>query len=234
MDKKQILIIEDEAEIREGIRTLLDSEEYTFLEAESGAAGLSMLTEDIDLVILDIMMPGLNGIQVCRKIREISSVPVLFLTAKALETDKLLGLQTGGDDYLTKPFSYLELNARIKSLLRRYCIYRGREDGGVTSSESFLEFDGIRISRECNEVFLENAALNLTEKEYQILLLLMQRPNRPHSAREIYEKIWQEPYFYGASSTIMVHIRNLRNKIEKNPQHPVRVTTVWGKGYQID
>ena len=119
MATNKILIIEDEAEIREGIRTLLGDKEYTFVEAETGETGLTMLTDDIDLIILDIMMPGMDGIEVCRQIRQSSSVPVLFLSAKAQETDKLIGLKTGADDYLTKPFSYMELNARIKALLRR-------------------------------------------------------------------------------------------------------------------
>ena len=142
----KILIIEDEAEIREGIKTLLGDKEYAFAEAETGKIGLTMLTEDVDLVILDIMMPGMDGIEVCRRIRQSSAVPILFLSAKAQETDKLIGLKTGADDYLTKPFSYMELNARIKALLRRYNVYRGREENGSMSETDYIEMDGIKIS----------------------------------------------------------------------------------------
>ena len=233
MATNKILIIEDEAEIREGIRTLLGDKEYTFVEAETGETGLTMLTDDIDLIILDIMMPGMDGIEVCRQIRQSSSVPVLFLSAKAQETDKLIGLKTGADDYLTKPFSYMELNARIKALLRRYNVYRGREERGPMSETGYIAIDGIKISLILNEVLLEEREINLTETEYQILLMLMKRPNRAHSAKVIYEGIWGEPFFYGASSTVMVHIKNLRRKLETDPQNPCHIVTVWGKGYQF-
>lgn len=233
MATKKILIIEDEEEIREGICVLLGDDEYTFIEAENGEEGLALLTEDLDLVILDIMMPGLDGIEVCRKIRQRSSVPVLFLSAKAQETDKLVGLKTGADDYLTKPFSYMELNARVKALLRRYHVYRGREENGSVPEAGWIELDDIKVSLTHNEVLLKGQEINLTEKEYQILLMLMKKPYRAHSARLLYEEIWKEPYFYGANSTVMVHIKNLRRKIETDPQNPCRITTVWGKGYQF-
>lgn len=228
-----ILIIEDEAEIREGIRILLGNEEYTFFEADNGEKGLALLTDEIDLVILDIMMPGMDGIEVCRQIRKQSSVPILFLSAKAQETDKLIGLKTGADDYLTKPFSYMELNARVKALLRRYYVYRGREENGSVSEVDYIEIDDVKVCVTHNEVLLREHETNLTETEYQILLLLMKKPNRAHSARLIYEKIWKEPYYYGANSTVMVHIKNLRRKIETDPQNPCHIMTVWGKGYQF-
>ena len=231
MEQKQILIIEDEEEIREGIRVLLGSEEYVFAEAENGVRGLALLNDQTDLVILDIIMPGMDGLSVCRQIRQRSSVPILFLSAKAQETDKLVGLMTGADDYLTKPFSYMELNARVKALLRRYHVYRGREENGAVSYENYIELDAVRISLLRNEVLLDGREINLTETEYQILLMLMKRPNRTHSAKTIYEQIWDEPFFYGANSTVIVHIKNLRRKIEANPQKPRRIVTVWGKGY---
>lgn len=229
----KILIIEDEAEIREGIMALLSDKEFAFAEAETGEIGLTMLTDDIDLIILDIMMPGMNGIEVCRQIRQSSAVPILFLSAKAQETDKLIGLKTGADDYLTKPFSYLELNARVKALLRRYNVYRGREESGAMSETDYIEIDGIKISLLHNEVLLEEREINLTETEYQILLMLMKRPNRAHSAKVIYEGIWGEQFYYGAGSTVMVHIKNLRRKLETDPQNPSHIVTVWGKGYQF-
>lgn len=229
----KILIIEDEVEIREGIMALLGDKEFAFAEAETGETGLAMLTDDIDLVILDIMMPGIDGIEVCRQIRQSSSVPILFLSAKAQETDKLIGLKTGADDYLTKPFSYMELNARIKALLRRYNVYRGREDSGSMSETDYIEMDGIKISSIHNEVLMGEQEINLTETEYQILLMLMKRPNRAHSAKVIYEGIWGEQFYYGAGSTVMVHIKNLRRKLETDPQNPSHIVTVWGKGYQF-
>ena len=233
MEQKQILIIEDEEEIREGIRVLLGSEGYVFVEAENGVRGLALLNDQIDLVILDIIMPGMDGITVCRQIRQRSSVPILFLSAKARETDKLVGLTTGADDYLTKPFSYMELNARVKALLRRYRVYRGREENGAVPNADSIELDGIKISLLHNEVLLDGQEINLTETEYQILLMLMKRPNRTHSAKMIYEQIWKEPFFYGANSTVMVHVKNLRRKIEEIPNKPCRIVTVWGKGYQF-
>ena len=233
MTPKKILIIEDEAEIREGIRVLLENDDYSFIEAENGEEGLALLTDEIDLILLDVMMPGLDGIEVCSRIRQRSSVPIMFLSAKAQETDKLIGLKTGADDYLTKPFSYMELNARIKALLRRYHVYRGREENGSVPAADHIEIDDIRISLIHNQVLLGEQEINLTETEYQILLMLMKRPNRAHSAKTIYEEIWKEPYFYGANSTVMVHVKNLRRKIEADPQNPRHIITVWGKGYQF-
>lgn len=233
MEPKKILIIEDEKEICDGIRLLLGSEEFDFIDAENGIQGLQKLTDDLDLVILDIMMPGMDGVTICQKIREHSSVPILFLTAKVLEIDKIVGLQAGADDYLTKPFSYMELNARVKSLLRRYCVYRGREVTGAVSESEYLEIDKFKISKHHNEVLLNGTEINLTETEYQILLLLMKKPNRSQSVKTLYEEIWKEPFFYGAGSTVMVHVRNLRTKVETDPQNPEHIITVWGKGYQF-
>lgn len=229
----KILIIEDEAEIREGIRVLLSGEDYLFVEAEDGEKGLSLLTEEIDLIILDIMMPGIDGVEVCRRVRQSSAVPILFLSARVQETDKLIGLMTGADDFLTKPFSYMELNARMKALLRRYHVYRGREDQNPVSGNEYIEIDSIKISTVHNEVLLEEEEINLTETEYQILLMLMKRPNRAHSTKYIYEQIWAEQYFYGANNTVMVHIKNLRRKIETDPKNPCHIITVWGKGYEF-
>ena len=228
-----ILIVEDEDEIREGIRILLSGERYTILEASDGAQALALLSEDVDLIILDVMMPGMSGFRVCEEIRKSSSVPILFLTAKAQESDKLVGLSAGGDDYLTKPFSYVELIARVKALLRRYYIYRGKDQADDTTSGAFLELRGIRIARTHNEVWVRGAEANLTEIEYQILLLLMSNPSRIFSAQSIYESVWNEPFLYMNSGTVMVHIRKLRVKIEEDPQEPKLIQTAWGKGYRF-
>lgn len=227
-------MIEDDADIREGVRILLESENYEVTEAENGRAGLALLTEDTDLVILDVMMPGISGLRTCEEIRKSSNVPVLFLTAKSQESDKLIGLMAGGDDYLSKPFSYGELLGRVKALLRRYQIYRGKAEGKAEETERFLELSGIRIHTEFNEVYVNGEEKELSNIEYRMLLLMMQHPKKIFSAQNLYESIWNEPYFYTCNSTVMVHIRKLRVKIEKNPQKPEYIRTEWGKGYKFD
>ena len=233
MSKINILIIEDDEDIREGVRILLESEGCTVKEASSGQEGLALLDEKTDLVILDIMMPGMNGLRTCEEIRKISFVPVLFLTAKSQESDKLIGLMAGGDDYLTKPFSYAELLGRVKALVRRYNIYKSKEQNNI-ENEKYLELSGIKIHEEFNEVFLNGEQIDLSNIEYNMLLLMMRNPNRVFSAQNLYERIWNEPYFYNCNSTVMVHIRNLRVKIEDDPQNPERIKTVWGKGYKFE
>lgn len=230
MGGEHILIIEDDGDIREGVRILLESEGYQVEEARDGRAGLALLTEETDLVILDVMMPGMSGIKTCEEIRKVSYVPVLFLTAKSQESDKLIGLMVGGDDYLPKPFSYSELLGRVKALLRRYRVYSGKGGG---YGERYLELSKIRINTEFNEVSIDGEAVYLSETEYHILLLLMQYPRKIFSAKNLYESIWEEPYFYSCNGTVMVHIRKLRLKIEKDPQNPQYIRTVWGKGYRF-
>ena len=234
MSKNQILIIEDDADIREGVRILLESENYGVLEAESGEKGLKMLSDELDLVILDIMMPGMSGLRTCEEIRKISNVPVLFLTAKAQESDKLIGLMAGGDDYLPKPFSYAELLGRVKALVRRYNIYCGRAQEEQKLEDSYLEYKELRLNTEYNESFIKGKSLELSDIEYQMLRLLMQHPQKIFSAQNLYESVWDEPYFYSCNGTVMVHIRNLRVKIEEDPKNPQYIKTVWGKGYKFD
>ena len=229
MNKVNILIIEDDADIREGIRILLESENYTVQEAENGHAGLKLLTPDTDLVILDVRMPGISGLKTCEEIRKISYVPIMFLTAKAQESDKLIGLMAGGDDYLGKPFSYSELLGRVKALLRRYRIYSGKAE--TEKEEEYLTVSDIRISKKFNDVQVGERQVDLSDLEYKILLLMMEHPAKVFSAQNLYESIWKEPYFYSSNSTVMVHIRKLRVKIEENPQEPQHIKTVWGKGY---
>ena len=233
MNMGTILLIEDDADIREGVRVLLTSEGYSVLEADCGKQGLSLLNSNIDLVILDIMMPGISGIITCEEIRKVSNVPVLFLTAKAQESDKLLGLIVGGDDYLAKPFSYAELLGRVKALLRRYHIYQGKFMPSNLSDGDWLEHKGIRILTTSNAVQVDGQDIELSEIEYQILLLLIQYPNKIFTTQNIYESVWNEPFYYSSNNTIMVHIRKLRLKIEEDPQQPKRICTVWGKGYRI-
>ena len=223
MAGQTILIVEDDPDIRDGVRILLSGEGYHILEAENGLRALELFNPEVDLVILDIMMPGMSGLRVCEELRKSSTVPILFLTAKSQESDKLLGLTAGGDDYLAKPFSFTELSARVKALLRRYCVYQGK---GQTPA-------GVRLALDCNRVWVDEREVDLTETEYKILRLLMQNPQRIYSIQVIYETVWNEPYYYVSNGTVMVHIRNLRMKVEDDPQKPARICTVWGKGYRF-
>ena len=233
MSAQTILLVEDDPDIRDGVRILLAGEGYHILEAENGARVLEVFGPEVDLVILDVMMPGMSGLRVCEKLRKSSTVPILFLTAKSQESDKLLGLTAGGDDYLPKPFSFAELSARVKALLRRYCVYQGKAQAGVRVEEQMLCAGGVRLALDYNRVWVDGQEVNLTDTEYKILRLLMQNPRQIFPVQALYEKVWNEPYFYVSNGTVMVHIRNLRVKIEKAPQNPKRVCTVWGKGYHF-
>ena len=233
MQAPKILVVEDEPEIREGIRILLGGEAYEIIEAADGEQALEVLSDDIDLIVLDVMMPGMNGFRVCEEIRKSSTAPVLFLTAKVQEADKLVGLSAGGDDYLTKPFSYIELLARVKALLRRYRVYGNKDQNESAPENDYLELGGVRIARQHNEVWVRGNEVNLTEIEYQILLLLMKSPSRIFSSQNIYEAVWGEPFSYMNSGTVTVHIRKLRVKIERNPREPKLIQTAWGKGYRF-
>lgn len=233
MSAQTILLVEDDPDIRDGVRILLAGEGYHILEAENGAKALEVFGPEVDLVILDVMMPGMSGLRVCEELRKSSTVPILFLTAKSQESDKLLGLTAGGDDYLPKPFSFAELSARVKALLRRYCVYQGKAQAGVRVEEQMLCAGGVRLALDYNRVWVDGQEVNLTDTEYKILRLLMQNPRQIFPVQALYEKVWNEPYFYVSNGTVMVHIRNLRVKIEKAPQNPKRVCTVWGKGYHF-
>lgn len=234
MYKEHVLIVEDDADIREGVRILLESENYEVSEAENGRKGLELLDDSTDLVILDVMMSGMSGLRTCEEIRKVSNVPVLFLTAKAQESDKMIGLMAGGDDYLPKPFSYAELLGRVKALIRRYNIYMGRQVQELEQGEKYLEIGEIRIYESYNKVCVDGEEKEMSDIEYNILLLMMQYPKKIFSAQNLYESVWNEPYFYSCNSTVMVHIRKLRVKIEKDPKNPRYIKTVWGKGYKFD
>lgn len=231
MSKAKILMIEDDADIREGVRILLESEQYTVIEAENGRKGLELLTPETDLVILDVMMPGISGLKTCEEIRKISYVPVLFLTAKTQESDKLIGLMAGGDDYLAKPFSYAELAARVKAMIRRYHVYKEKAE---EKEDEVIAVKDLLIKKAWNEVTREGKEILLTDLEYRILLLLASSRGRIFTIESIYESVWQEPFFYSANNTVMVHIRNLRKKLEADPANPKYVVNVWGKGYRVE
>lgn len=236
MKEYSILIIEDDEDIREGIRILFSGENYRITEAGSGEEGLRLFSGDIDLVILDIMMPGISGLKTCEEIRRISNVPVLFLTAKSQESDKLIGFMAGGDDYLVKPFTYSELLARTKALLRRYTVYKGKDtpEQAIVEESGYITRKSLKVSTTYNEVFRDGRKIELSEIEYRMLLLMMKNPGRIFSTKNLYESVWNEPYFYISNNTVMVHIRKLRMKIESDPKNPEYIHTVWGKGYRFN
>ncbi|WP_028244041.1 response regulator transcription factor [Pseudobutyrivibrio ruminis] len=235
MGNQKILVVDDNEEIRNILHILLESEGYIIIEAPDGETALALVDDSIDLIILDIMMPGISGLDVCKRIRESYQMPILFLTAKGTDSDKSLGLLIGADDYLSKPFSHSELTARVKSMLRRYYVYKGKE---TATNDNYFTYDIFKVAKDRNEVFItsstgEETAVDLSELEYQILRLLIESPGRVFPAQLIYESIWNEPYFYSSNATIMVHIRNLRTKIEDDPSKPTHLLTVWGKGYKL-
>ena len=233
MSIANILIIEDDEDIRDAVRILLESEQYAVTEAENGEKGLELLTPDTDLVILDVMLgSGMTGIQTCEQLRKTSNVPVLFLTAKASESDKMIGLMIGGDDYLPKPFSYAELLGRVKALIRRYRIYSGKTQEN-DEKDPMITIGNISIHPDTNYVLRDGKSVDLTNTEYKILLLLMLYPNKIFSAKNLYESVWNEQYYSTANGTVMVHIRKLRLKLEDTPDEPKHIVTVWGKGYRF-
>ncbi|WP_377520260.1 response regulator transcription factor [Priestia megaterium] len=237
MSQETILIIDDEKEIRDLIGIYLTNEGYNVLKAEDGVDGLNYLeNEVVHLVVLDIMMPRLDGIQACLKIRENRNVPIIMLSAKSLDMDKIMGLTTGADDYVTKPFQPLELVARIKSQLRRYLRFNqidGNPQLSTTQQMDTISIDELFIKISTHEVTVNGKEIKLTPREFAILELLARNPGVVFSTEKIYERVWNEP-FYESENTIMVHIRNLREKLEDNPRSPRYIKTVWGVGYKIE
>ena len=212
------------------IEIYLSQEGYTVLKAYDGLEAIRMVKEkEIQLVILDIMMPRMDGIRATMKIREISAVPIIFLSAKSEDVDKILGLNVGADDYITKPFNPLELNARVKSVLRRYT-----QLGAIAEKkDTVFQIGGLRVDDDRKEVTVDGEVVKLTPMEYRILLLLVQNPGKVFSIGQIYERIWKEEAVSG-DNTVAVHIRHIREKIEINPKDPRYLKVVWGVGYKID
>lgn len=231
----RILVVDDNPEIREIIRILLSGEGYTVCEAADGASALEALEKgNFDLILLDIMMPGMNGYETCQNIREKSNAPILFLSARTTDSDKLLGFSSGGDDYLEKPFSYPELLGRAKALIRRYHVYQGKSNTVERENRGIISYHELEIDTHHETVLRNGKAVELTDTEYAMLKLLVTNRRQIFSAQKLYEAIWNEPYYYGASNTVMVHVRNLRRKIELDPQNPVLIKTTWGRGYHCD
>lgn len=228
---KSILIADDNEDIREIVRVLLESEGYNVIEAVDGEDAINKVDDEIDLIILDVVMPKKTGFKACIEIREKTSAPILFLTAKSQDSDKYMAFSAGSDDYLSKPFSYTELVSRVKALLRRYYVYKGKE---IKDTDNSISINSLIINTSSNEASVNGKELILTEIEYNILLLMAQNRKKIFSSQNLYESIWREPYFYSCNNTVMVHIRNLRSKLEEDPQNPEYIKTVWGKGYRIE
>ena len=219
MNGDRILLVEDDKEIREGVEIFLKSQGYAVFQAADGVEGLRVLEErEIDLAIVDVMMPRMDGITMTAKLREKYDFPVIFLSAKSEEVDKILGLNMGADDYITKPFTPIELMARVNSQLRRYHRFLDRLNSKQTENPKVHRLGGLEVNEETVEVTVDDKSVKVTPIEFKILLLLIQNPGRVFPAEEIYERVWNERAVN--TDTVMVHIRNLREKIEVNPGSP--------------
>jgi len=236
LKEEVILIVDDEKEIRELIDIYLKGEGYKTLKAEDGEEALEILKKnEVDLIILDIMMPKLNGIEACLKIREEREMPIIMLSAKSQDIDKILGLNTGADDYLTKPFNPLELVARVKSQLRRYKRFNNSQKNDTNKENKIdsLEIEDLVINLETHEVFKDGIEIKLTPTEFDILVLLAKNRGKVFSIENIYNSVWKQE-FMQSDNTVMVHIRKIREKIEDDSRNPKFIKTVWGVGYKID
>lgn len=224
-----ILICDDEKDIVDALKIYLSDSDWILFTASTGREALDILArEEIHLILLDIMMPEMDGLTALAKLREKSNVPVLLLSAKSQETDKILGLNVGADDYITKPFNPMEVVARVRSALRRYL-----QLGGGGPKEDCLRLQGLSLDLKTREVLLEGEELSLTPREFEILALLMAHPGQVFSPKEIYEQVWGEKP-YGAENTVAVHIRHLREKIEIDPAQPRLIKVLFGQGYKAD
>ena len=227
-DTSPILIVDDDPDIRKVLFFLL-KDNYFVEEAADGAAAVEYIAAhpETDLVVLDVMMPGMSGYEACGKIRALSNAPILFLTAKSAEADMISAYGSGGDDFLSKPFSQGEFLAKVNSLLRRYKEYRGKPAEALT-------IDGLEVDLETHSVKSSGKDVTLTDTEYAILEYLLKNRGSTVTAAELYESVWKERSLPGSGNTVMVHVLNLRRKIEETPSAPKIIRTVWGKGYQID
>ncbi len=229
----KILVADDDKDIRQIIKVYLTGENYEIIEAEDGKQALAFMSDDISLVILDIMMPEMDGMEVCSKIREHYQMPILFLTAKSEDMDKISGLTVGADDYITKPFNPMELVARVKSNLRRYTQYE-KAVTNSTESNAKIDLGAVTIDVNAHTVTKEGALVALTKTEFGILELFATHRGRVFSLEQIYENVWGEDSILNAENTVSVHIKRLREKIEDNIKKPQIVKTVWGVGYRVD
>ena len=232
MEETNILVVDDDKEIAELVEIYLVSDGYKVFKAYSAKDGLEILAKnDIQLAILDVMMPEMDGLTMCKKIREDSMIPIIFLSAKSADLDKIVGLSTGADDYLVKPFNPLELTARVKAQLRRYTRFNPQKEGAKETGEIVLEH--LTINKENHVVMAYGKEIKLTPIEFDILYLLASNVGRVFGTDEIFDRVWNEKMFE-ANNTVMVHIRRLREKIEQDPRNAEIIKTVWGVGYKIE
>ena len=231
----KILVCDDEKDIVNALRIYLTGEGYEVEEAFNGKEALDLLEkEDIHLVLMDIMMPVMDGIEAMVELRKSYNIPVILLTAKSEDMDKVLGLNVGADDYITKPFNPVELIARVKSQLRRYMLLGGSETNQPKEKDTdCITIGGIELNDREKKVTLDGEEVSLTPREYDILKLLMEHPGKVYSPKEIYSEVWQDPG-YGAENTVAVHVRHLREKLEYDPANPRYVMAVWGHGYKMN
>ncbi|WP_191376164.1 response regulator transcription factor [Thomasclavelia spiroformis] len=234
MNNYKILIVDDDKEIRIALKEILEKQQYIVVEASDGDEAISKINNDIDLIILDVMMPNRDGITTCIEIRENYDMPILFLTAKSTEYDKYIGLSMGGDDYLSKPFSKMELLARVSSLIRRYRVYQNKQNKNSPLENNYIYIKDLRIDKYASRVYKNNQEITLTNIEYKILMLLAQHKNKIFTLENLYESIWHESYDYSVNQTIMVHIRNLRKKLDDSSKSSQYIKNVWGRGYCIE
>ncbi len=233
MNINTILIVEDDKEIRQGVEIFLKGQGYRVLQAENGLEGLKVLEQEtVDLAIVDVMMPRMDGITMVIKLREKYEFPVIFLSAKSEEVDKIMGLNMGADDYITKPFTPMELLARVNSQLRRYRRFMELLGKDKKETTGIYRIGGLELNEDTVEVFVDGKPVKVTPMEFKILNLLMRNPGRVFSADEIYEKVWNERAVN--TDTIMVHVRNIREKIELDPKKPKYLKVVGGVGYKIE
>ncbi|MGI5947181.1 MAG: response regulator transcription factor [Lachnospiraceae bacterium] len=233
MEANRILLVEDDKEIREGVEIFLKSQNYIVFQAADGIEGLEIMErEEIHLAIVDVMMPRMDGITMVVRLREKWDIPVIFLSAKSEEVDKIMGLNMGADDYITKPFTPMELLARVGSQLRRYKRFMDRLEKKEPENPKIHRIGGLEVNEETVEVLADGSPVRLTPMEFKILLLLIKNPGRVFSADEIYERVWNERAVN--TDTVMVHVRNIREKIEINPKEPKYLKVVWGVGYKIE
>ncbi|MDQ0971105.1 DNA-binding response OmpR family regulator [Neobacillus niacini] len=225
---KSILVVDDDKEIAELIEVYLHNDGYTINKAQDGVQALDFLKKNqVDLIVLDVMMPKMDGLEFCKRVRKVNQVPILMVSAKVQDMDKIIGLMTGADDYMSKPFNPLELTARVKALLRRSSYQQPAVDNDL------IQISSLEIDKHSHEVTANGRAIKLTAIEFDILYLLAKNRGRVFSSEEIFEKIWNEPGA-GSNKTVMVHISNLRDKIEAALPGESIIQTVWGVGYKVD
>jgi DNA-binding response OmpR family regulator len=233
MNQETILVADDDCEIVRAIQKLLEMEGYRVLTAGNGIEALEYLVEEeVHLIILDIMMPKMDGLSAMMRIRENKNIPILLLSAKTEESDKVLGLSMGADDYIAKPYQPAELVARVKSALRRY-LYLGNRVENPAKEQNIIENGGLMLNLDEKQIYVDGEPVKLTKTEYRIVELLMKNRGRVFSVEEIYERVWEE-HAFATDNTIMVHIRRIREKIEINPKVPKYLKVVWGIGYKME